>query len=54
MSIQKIVSDDTKEWDRQPPADEERINELVNQANIVFPKEYLDFLRHSNGGEGEL
>ena len=41
-------------WTREPPAADEVIRELVRQAGVPLPPEYLAFLRDSNGGEGEL
>lgn len=37
-----------------PPAPETEIEELKNSVKIELPQEFLDLLRFSNGGEGNI
>lgn len=48
------MKDSTADWEREPPASEEAIQALIREAGLDFPEEYLEFLRYSNGGEGQL
>ena len=41
-------------WYAAAPAGEEEIARLRGATPIVLPQHYLDFLRMSNGGEGEI
>jgi hypothetical protein len=41
-------------WDREPPASEEAVKELVEQSGLDLPEDYLSFLKFSNGGEGHI
>lgn len=41
-------------WHRQPPADAAIVQELLIQSELNLPKDYLDYLRFSNGGDGDL
>lgn len=54
MDILDILRDQSKQWDRFPPADEDAIADLVAATGFELPEEYLACLRYSNGGEGEL
>lgn len=54
MNISDILKDPSAKWDREAPASPEAIQELVAEAEIELPEEYLTLLLYSNGGEGEL
>lgn len=41
-------------WHSLPPAPETEIEELKNSVKIELPQEFLDLLRFSNGGEGNI
>jgi hypothetical protein len=52
-TISNIINSDLP-WDRENPASTDSIESLVSRSGLKLPKDYLDFLRMSNGGEGEL
>lgn len=52
--IRVIVNDSTAEWQRTPGADEASVAALVKGCDFRLPVDYLDFLRCSNGGAGQL
>lgn len=54
MTITDIVHDTTTDWGRQSPASEAVLSNLALEAGCILPNDYLNFLSHSNGGEGEL
>ena len=54
MSISDLIRDPSAKWHRESPASPDAIRDLVEQASIELPNDYLTFLRHSNGGEGKL
>jgi hypothetical protein len=54
MSIVNLLGDSAAKWNRNPPAATDAIQDLVSECAIDLPDEYLEFLRFSNGGEGEL
>jgi hypothetical protein len=54
MNLHHILTDPTADWKREPPANETAIQKLIQESGIDFPEEYLEFLRYSNGGDGEL
>ena len=51
--IRDIINSDSL-WDRESPASSDLIENLVLESGLQLPEDYLDFLRLSNGGEGEL
>lgn len=54
MTIADIIQDGTADWDRKSPASEAVVSKLAVEAGCDLPEDYLNFMRHSNGGEGEL
>ncbi len=54
MDILELLSDETADWLRYPPAREEALDALIEQTGLSFPEEYLSLLRYSNGGDGPL
>jgi hypothetical protein len=55
MSIADILRENVNRWVVRPPAAaEEAIQNLVSNAGVELPTDYLDFLRFANGGEGDL
>lgn len=44
----------TATWRPELPVLEEEIRQLLEDSGLDLPEDYLDFLRHSNGGEGDL
>ena len=41
-------------WQPEPPAEPSAIEALPSESGLDLPEDYLQFLRFSNGGEGEL
>ena len=54
MTIAELIHDTTADWDRKSPASEAVLSKLSLEAGFELPNDYLTFLSHSNGGEGEL
>ena len=55
MSIADILRENVDKWAVRPPAaTEEAIENLVRDAGVALPTDYLQFLRFANGGEGDL
>jgi hypothetical protein len=52
--LDDVLNDPSRKWTRQQPASEKAITQLCRDAGIELPQLYLDFLRWSNGGEGEF
>jgi hypothetical protein len=52
--LSRIVHDASAAWQRQPPAEESEIEQLIRTSPVQLPEDYLDFLRLSNGGSGPL
>jgi hypothetical protein len=50
----RVLEDKPADWSREAPATEDTIQGLIRDTGIDFPEEYLNLLRYSNGGEGEL
>ena len=50
----EILTDSTADWKRRPPATQAAVGDLIQNCDFTLPKEYLTFLRYSNGGEGSL
>lgn len=42
------------DWDSNPPATENEINQLKKAASFKIPEDYFSLLKKFNGGEGEL
>ncbi len=49
-----MFKEEAAKWQREPPAEEHELQKLIEQCGIELPNAYLDLLRYSNGGEGEL
>jgi len=54
MNVRDILGQPEREWRAEAPASEADIALLESKANRELPREYLDLLRFSNGGEGPL
>jgi hypothetical protein len=55
VSIANILRENVDKWVvRSPAATEEAIENLITNAGVKLPTDYLDFLRFANGGEGDL
>ena len=54
MSVMRRLKGRKAKWDREPPASEEAVKDLVEQSGLELPEDYLAFLRFSNGGEGHI
>src|SRR5688500_8663445 len=52
--IADILSDQTRSWSGNPPAQDDEIQKLVNAAGIELPAAYIELLRYCNGGQGDL
>jgi hypothetical protein len=52
--VSEILKQANRNWSGNPPAGEEDILRLVQSCKVKLPNEYLDMLRLSNGGEGDL
>ena len=53
-SIAELLSQPDRKFERASPASESELRTLVGACPIDLPPEYLDLLRYSNGGGGEL
>jgi hypothetical protein len=49
-----LIEDQASDWHRGSPASETAIRRLISESGCDLPAAYLDFLRGSNGGEGQL
>ncbi len=54
MNTNELLDSCGPEWNRQPPATQDSIEALASDCSLDLPKQYLEFLTLSNGGEGEL
>lgn len=52
--ISRLLTEPGREWQPRPSADEDEIAELRGLVPFELPSEYLELLRFSNGGFGEL
>ncbi len=52
--VEEILKQPDRNWSGNPPASEEQILSLIQSCKVKLPAEYLDLLRFSNGGNGEL
>jgi hypothetical protein len=52
--VANIISSQGREWRKAEGASEQEIASLLKVLPFKPPDEYLEFLRFSNGGEGEL
>jgi len=49
-----LLREPRRSWATGPPGDEATIRSLGETAPIELPPEYIDLLRHCDGGEGPL
>lgn len=49
-----ILRDEHSDWTGNAPATEEAIRELLNWAVVDLPKDYIEFFRVTDGGDGEF
>ncbi|MBZ5488289.1 SMI1/KNR4 family protein [Halomonas aquamarina] len=54
MNIHHYTDNPDADWQGEPGADDAAIARLLEWAGVELPTDYLDFLRTSNGGEGEF
>jgi len=54
MSISEIVKANLSKWHPAAPASKAAIANLINKVRFELPSDYLDFLRFSNGGCGDI
>jgi len=54
MNIRDILRRPGREWRAEAPASEAEIALLESNAKAELPREYLDLMRFTNGGEGPL
>ena len=54
MNVRDILLQPEREWHAKVPSSETEIAQLAAQAKLPLPTEYVELLRHSNGGEGPL
>lgn len=52
--LRKLVAESGVNWHRADPANEPDLQALLSHFGDAVPADYLDFLRITNGGEGEL
>ena len=52
-TINEIINSDLP-WSREKPASFEEIEDIASKSGFDLPKDYLEFLSLSNGGDGEL
>ena len=53
-AISVILTEPSRDWTPNPPADEEKIKELRATVSFELPADYLDLLRYCDGGFGDL
>jgi hypothetical protein len=53
-SVSELLGQPERKWKRSLPATEAEISQLLASTEFAWPDEFLDLLRFSNGGEGEL
>jgi len=54
MNIRSLLAEPNRKWRTRAPADEAKIADLIREAQISLPAEYLDLLRVTDGGEGNI
>ncbi|MFN8598642.1 MAG: SMI1/KNR4 family protein, partial [Anaerolineae bacterium] len=54
VTVPELIKDNSANWARAEPATEQALQIMLGQIGLNLPIDYLDFLRCSNGGEGEL
>lgn len=54
VTVPELIKDNSANWARAEPATELALQIMLGQIDLNLPIDYLDFLRCSNGGEGEL
>src|SRR5262245_43338689 len=54
LDVASLLADPCRSWAPGPPGDEAAIRALQQSAPVELPSEYIDLLRHSDGGEGPL
>jgi len=54
MNIQDLARANATKWIPSPPASEDAVARLVREVGFDLPPDYLDFLRFSNGGCGDI
>ncbi len=54
MDVQTLLTQTGRDWTARPPAREQAIERLRQNAPGPLPDEYVDLLRYTNGGEGPL
>src|SRR5688500_11871058 len=53
-SVAELLAAEVRQWVGKAPATVEEIAALSSQVPFPLPEEYVELLRASNGGEGEL
>lgn len=53
-SISEVLQESGGAWDGNPPAAEDEIAELRELLPFELPEVYIELLRYSDGGQGEL
>ena len=53
-SVSDLLSQPERQWSKAAGANDAEIAELISFIDFDLPDEYLELLRFSNGGEGEL
>jgi hypothetical protein len=54
MSVLEIAKSNSSKWHPAAPASENAIANLIGKVGFELPSDYLEFLRFSNGGYGEI
>jgi cell wall assembly regulator SMI1 len=52
--MDNVIIDLTSKLDKNPPADPEVLQAIVDSLDCNFPPDYLDFMLAHNGAEGEM
>lgn len=52
--ISELLKESNRQWTGFPPATDAELEKLRHAIDVDFPLLFLDLLRFSNGGEGEL
>jgi hypothetical protein len=52
--VSELINQSQRTWNGLSPATETELEELKNSVESELPQEFLDLLRVSNGGEGDI
>ncbi len=53
-STAELLTEPDRKWRKSPPASDDEIHWFLDHTRFEWPEEFLDLLRFSNGGAGEI